>query len=203
MADILELIYRFLRKLLTVLRRIYNRYKYFLLPNLFAFTRKKILLGNKSSFNQRTFINGAGKVHIGHNCSFGFKLGGFHRGGSIEFQARYKNSQIILKDNISTNNNVFICAANYIEIGEKTLIGQYVTIFDFEAHGVNPQNRKNIGEIGRVIIGKNVWIGSNVMILKNTVIGDNSIVAAGAVVSGIFAENVIVGGVPAKMIKSL
>jgi acetyltransferase-like isoleucine patch superfamily enzyme len=143
-------------------------------------------------------------VKIGKKCAFGYKLGGFHRGGSIEIQARYKNSVIKLGDNIATNNNIFICAANYIEIGNETLIGQYVMIIDHEAHGVDPCKRRGkIGEIGKVIVGKNVWIGSNVTILKNSEIGDNSIVAAGAVVSGKFPENVIIGGVPAKIIKRI
>lgn len=74
---------------------------------------------------------------------------------------------------------------------------------DFEAHGIHPDERSNVGEIGSVVIGENVWIGNNVTILKNSVIGENSIIAAGAVVSGVFAENVIIGGVPAKIIKKL
>ena len=65
------------------------------------------------------------------------------------------------------------------------------------------RKEKANGEIGKVIIGRNVWIGNNVVILKNTGIGDNTIIAAGAVVSGEFPANVIVGGVPAKIIKSL
>jgi acetyltransferase-like isoleucine patch superfamily enzyme len=111
--------------------------------------------------------------------------------------------QIIIGDNVSTNNNIFLCAANHIEIGEDTLIGQYVTIMDHEAHGIEPNKRKELGEIGKVIIKKNVWIGNNVLILKNTEIGQNTIVAAGAVVSGIFPSNVIIGGVPAKIIRTL
>ncbi|UBB91028.1 hypothetical protein J4771_06535 [Candidatus Kaistella beijingensis] len=74
---------------------------------------------------------------------------------------------------------------------------------DFEAHGIAPDRRNQIGDIGKVIIGENVWIGNNVTILKNTEIGNNSIVAAGAVVGGVFPENVIIGGVPAKIIKNL
>jgi acetyltransferase-like isoleucine patch superfamily enzyme len=96
-----------------------------------------------------------------------------------------------------------LCAANYIEIGDYSLIGQNVTIMDFEAHGVDPHKRRSIGEIGHVIIGKNTWIGNNVMILKNSEIGDNTIIATGSVVSGKFPENVIIGGVPAKIIKSI
>lgn len=40
-------------------------------------------------------------------------------------------------------------------------------------------------------------------ILDGTVIGDNCIVAAGAVVSGVFPDNVIIGGIPAKIIKNI
>ena len=40
-------------------------------------------------------------------------------------------------------------------------------------------------------------------ILKGTVIGKNSVVAAGAVVSGEFPANVVIGGVPAKVIREI
>ncbi|WP_243348776.1 acyltransferase [Parabacteroides sp. FAFU027] len=148
-------------------------------------------------------ITGGGKVLIGSGCRFGFKLGGFHHSGSIEMQARTSNSHIVIGNNIATNNNIFICASDYIEIGDDSLIGQNVTIMDFEAHGIAPDQRRLVGEIGQVIIGKNVWIGNNVTILKNSMIGDNSIVATGAVVSGVFPANVIIGGVPAKIIKHI
>jgi acetyltransferase-like isoleucine patch superfamily enzyme len=74
---------------------------------------------------------------------------------------------------------------------------------DHEAHGVNPNKRRQIGEIGQVLIGQNVWISNNVIILKNSQIGNNSIVAAGTVVSGKFPDNVIIGGIPAKIIRPL
>jgi acetyltransferase-like isoleucine patch superfamily enzyme len=74
---------------------------------------------------------------------------------------------------------------------------------DHEAHGIQPEDRRKLGAIGTIIIGKNCWIGNNTTILKNSKIGDNSIVAVGAVVSGVFPENVIIGGVPAKIIKNL
>lgn len=96
-----------------------------------------------------------------------------------------------------------LCSANYIEIGDDTLIGQYIMIMDHEAHGIDPNKRRELGEIGKVIIGKNTWLGNNVVILKNTEIGDNTIVATGAVVSGKFPANVIIGGVSAKIIKSI
>jgi acetyltransferase-like isoleucine patch superfamily enzyme len=173
-------------------------------PNLSKFLKKEIaFLGAYPRCNQKTILSGKGCIQIGAECSFGYKPGGFHRGGCVEIQPRYQQSIISIGSNVSTNNNVFICAANSIEIGDSTLIGQNVTIMDFEAHGIAPDKRNQLGEIGMITIGKNVWIGNNVIILKNTTIGENSIVAAGAVVSGDFPANVIVGGVPAKIIKTI
>lgn len=140
---------------------------------------------------------------MGDKCTFGFELGGRFINGSSEIQPRYKNAQVIISDNVFANNNVFICAANLISIGKGTLVGESVTIMDHEAHGIPPDQRRQLGKIGEVSIGENVWIGNNVMILKNSFIGDNSIVAAGAVVSGNFPSNVIIGGIPAKVIRPL
>lgn len=177
--------------------RIFN----FLFPNFLDIVNSKVIFKDIPKCIQRTFITGNGKVYIGSNCNFGFKLGGFYRGGSIELQARFKVSKIVIGDNVGTNNNVFICAANVIEIGADTLIGQNVFMMDFEAHGIDPEKRRKIGEIGEIYVGRNVWIGNNVTILKNSRIGDDSIVAAGSVVTGIFPKNVIIGGIPARIIK--
>lgn len=182
----------------------YYRYSfYFYIPNIKGILNKRIIYLNTPSIRQLVICEGEGKVIIGKNCLFGVKLGGFNKGGSIELQARYKTAVIKIGNNVGTNNNIMLCAANYIEIGDDTLIGQYVMLMDIEAHGVDPNKRKEIGEIGKIIIGNNTWLGNNVVILKNSEIGDNSIVATGAVVSGKFPANVIIGGVPAKIIKSI
>lgn len=191
-------------RLLNPFIQFYREFFNFIRPNLIGIFKSRIKFkGNNPKFFQVVLINGSGQVEIGSNCSFGYKMGGFFKGGSIEIQARYVDSKIIIGNNISTNNNIFICAANYIEIGDDTLIGQNVTLMDFEAHGIQPENRRKIGKIGSIIVGKNCWIGNNTTILKNSKIGNNSIVAIGAVVSGVFPENVVIGGVPARIIKNL
>lgn len=196
----LYILFRVTRKYSEKLILVFNYYY----PNYIAIRNKKILLSkNSPKCNQFTKVTGSGKVEIGNNCVFGFKLGGHHRGGYIELQPRYNDALIIIGDNVLTNNNLFVCAANFISIGNDTLIGENVTIIDHEAHGIPPNERRKIGKIGKVQIGKNVWVGNNVTILKNTEIGDNTIVATGAVVSGKFPSNVIIGGIPAKIIKEL
>ena len=54
-----------------------------------------------------------------------------------------------------------------------------------------------------VHIKKNAWIGAGATILQGVTVGENSIVAAGAVVSRDVPGNVIVGGIPAKVIKEI
>lgn len=191
-----------LKPILKIIKFLYEVH-YFLPHNIFCLLENRVRWEKRPLFQQKVFFNGLGEVKIGRGCVFGYKQGGFNYKGSIEIQARYKNSKIVIGDNVHTNNNIYICAANFIEIGDDVLIGQNVIISDHEGHGIEPENRRKIGIIGKVIIGKNVWIGNNVSILKNSEIGENSIVATGAVVSGIFPPNVIIGGVPAKIIKSI
>lgn len=188
-------------KIYSVITRNYRRLLYFVFPNIF--TKARYSYSSFPDFQQKTLITGKGTVTIGQKCGFGYKLGGFWSNGSVEIQPRSKNAKVNIGNSVHTNNNIFICAMESISIGNYTRIGQNVCIMDFEAHGTNPLERSRVGEIGIVEIGENVWIGNNVTILKNSIIGKNTIVATGAVVNGRFPENVIIGGIPAKIIKTL
>ena len=51
-------------------------------------------------------------------------------------------------------------------------------------------------------LGNNIYIGNNVIILPGVNIGDNVVIGAGAVITKDIPSNSVVGGVPAKIIKS-
>lgn len=109
--------------------------------------------------------------------------------------------------NIYIGKNVFInCCCHFqdqggIYIGDDVQIGSHVVMATIN-HGVDiSQRRTNFP--APIHVGKGVWIGSHATILPGVKVGDHSIVAAGAVVTKDVHENVIVGGVPAKVIKEI
>ena len=98
----------------------------------------------------------------------------------------------------------FFGCAGGIEIGDDTIFGNYVSLHS-ENHNFQdryiPIRLQGVNRKG-IIIGKDCWIGAKVTILDGTVIGDGCIVAAGAVVRGTIPPHSIIGGIPAKVIKS-
>lgn len=96
-------------------------------------------------------------------------------------------------------------AAGGIEIGNDVIAGSYIS-FHSENH-VFSDPSKLIREQGvtskGIKIGNNVWIGAKVTFLDGSKIGDNCVVAAGAVVNGEFPNNVVIGGIPAKILKEI
>lgn len=58
-------------------------------------------------------------------------------------------------------------------------------------------------KLGSVKIGKNCWLGNGSAILAGVTLGDNVVVGANAVVTHSFPSNVVIAGVPAKIIREL
>ena len=54
-----------------------------------------------------------------------------------------------------------------------------------------------------VRVGDNVLIGANAVVIEGVQIGSGSVVAAGAIVTQDVPENVVVAGVPARVIKEI
>ena len=54
-----------------------------------------------------------------------------------------------------------------------------------------------------VRVGDNVLIGANAVVIEGVQIGSGSVVAAGAIVTQDVPENVVVAGVPARIIKEI
>jgi acetyltransferase-like isoleucine patch superfamily enzyme len=116
------------------------------------------------------------------------------------------------------------CHEGVVEIGDKTVLGQECTIsayqrvrigeqcviadramfIDFD-HGTvdveTPIRRQGIYKRD-VEIGSNVWIGYNACVLRGVRVGDNAIIGTNSVVTRDVPANAVVGGVPAKVIRT-
>lgn len=88
-----------------------------------------------------------------------------------------------------------------ITIEDNVLIAPKVSLLS-EGHPVSPEHRQSLVP-GHIHIKKNAWIGAGAIILPGVIIGENAVVAAGAVVSRNVPANTVVGGTPAKIIKSI
>ena len=154
----------------------------------------------------------------GISYSFGL-INGFIRGiGLGKRGARFfigKGVSIFAKHKIYIENNVRIgknssfsefClfgAAGGITIGDDVIAGQNVR-FHSENHNYDDVD-KLIREQGvnrkGISVGNNCWIGAGAVFLDGSSIGSGCIVAANSVVTKHFPDNVIIGGVPAKILK--
>lgn len=92
----------------------------------------------------------------------------------------------------------YVQGINKIYIGDYTLFAPGIKIIS--ANHDKKDLMKHDKTTDPIIIGKNCWIGANAVILPGVQLGDNVIVAAGAVVSKSFPSDVVLGGVPAKII---
>lgn len=88
-----------------------------------------------------------------------------------------------------------------ITIEDNVLIAPKASLLS-EGHPISSEERQSL-VTGHIHIKKNAWIGAGATILPGVTIGENAVVAAGAVVSKNVPSNTVVGGIPAKSIKSI
>lgn len=171
---------------------------------------KNVKIKNKKYLKTLTLLNIAHDVYIdalsedgiqfGHHVS----IGCFTRiecTGSLSFLGKgFKCG-----NNCGFGTNCFYGAAGGIELGNDVIVGNFVSMHS-ENHNytdlTKPIRLQGTNHKG-IKIGNNCWIGAKATILDGTVIGNGVVVAAGAVVTGIFPDNVVIGGVPAKILKEI
>lgn len=101
--------------------------------------------------------------------------------------------------NCFINDNFQITCGSNISIGDKTVIARDVTIRSFDGHTIETPGF----EISKPItIGKHAWVGQGVSIMKGVTVEDDAILAAHTLVTKDVKSYTIVGGNPAKVIKT-
>lgn len=105
------------------------------------------------------------------------------------------NAELIIGNRVFLNNFCSINCLEKIEIGDNTLFGENVKIYDHN-HDYQTQPEFEVFhskfKTAAVKIGKNCWLGSNVVVLKGVTIGDNCIIGAGCIIFKDIPDNTTV-----------
>jgi len=151
-----------------------------LTPNLGGNAPISIIMGTNSKLTiNGDFVLGDGvKIFINDNAEL------IIGGRELEFRS-------------GITSNVIVMVYKKITIGKDFLCSWNVFISDSDWHIINETNfNKDIN------IGDHVWVGNNCSILKGSIIGNNCIISSfSKLVNKNYPENIMIGGIPAKIIK--
>jgi acetyltransferase-like isoleucine patch superfamily enzyme len=104
--------------------------------------------------------------------------------------------------NVFVNQNCTFYDLGGLDIADDVMIGPNVSLIT-AGHPLEPSQR-HTSTIGRpIVIEKNVWIGAGATIIGGVTVGENSVVGAGSVVTRSVPPNTLVGGNPARVIRSI
>ena len=160
--------------------------------------------GKNTSIRFPRKIKGNKGIAIGHNT---FIDGNSWVEAFFEYKDQKFSPSIEIGNDVQIGRYATITAISKISIGNNCLLSEYIYISDhfhdvFKSSEI-PLVNMPIFHKGDVQIGNNCFIGFRAIILPGVTLGDHCIVGAASVVTKSFPPNSVIGGVPAKLIKTL
>ena len=166
------------------------------------FHLKNIRWGRFVQIHEGAFLSALGKqpLRIGNNVN----IGAYSR--LIISQTFHDVGKgITIGNNVGLGDFAHLGGAGGLEIGDDCIIGAYLSCHPenhlFEDPNI-PIRLQGVSRKG-IRIGRNCWIGAKVTILDGVEIGEHCVIAAGAVVTKSMPAHSIIGGVPARVLKSI
>lgn len=101
------------------------------------------------------------------------------------------------------NRNCYLDLEGPITLGDDVVIGHGATIITTEHAIDGPHRRAGPSTSRAVTVGDGAWLCANVTVLPDVNIGRGAVVAAGAVVTADVGDNLLVAGVPARVVRTL
>ena len=161
--------------------------------------KRKLFVGKNVRIGKKVSIDALSKegIHFADNV----KIGDYSQ---IIGTGSIKNMGIGLKvgKNSSFSEYSLFGSAGGITIGDNVIAGQNVR-FHAENHNYSDLNKLIVEQgVSRkgISVGHNCWIGAGAVFLDGSSIGSGCVVGANAVVTKQFPDNVIIGGVPARIL---
>jgi len=119
----------------------------------------------------------------------------------IYIQLSRPEAKLTIENNAFINYGTEISLVREVLIGAYSLIGIDCLIYDTDWHSLDGLDRDV--PVAPTRIGRGVWLGARVIVMKGVTIGDNTVVAANSVVTNDLPNNVLAGGSPARVIRSI
>ncbi len=149
---------------------------------------------NRLTFDDEDEIRALFSQLIGKKVDDGFRL--------IPPFYTASGDEIRLGRNVFVNQNCTFYDLSGLDIGDDVMIGPNVSLIT-AGHPLEPSQRRT-ATIGKpILIERNVWIAAGATVIGGVTVGENSVVAAGSVVTRNVAPNTLVGGNPARVIRSI
>ena len=186
-------------------------------PNVFGLNNteidmcanQKLIIREGTQFNADTKFrymgyNGSSEVYIGCSCRFDETF--FRLINHVE------NSAVVINNNSTFEKKVDIRAnsGKQIIIGKDCMFSREIqlqagdghTIFDINtSKNINTSYCNEEYKQNQIMIGEHVWVCAKAFILNGTNIGSGCVVGGNSTVKGVFPNNCVIAGNPAKMVK--
>jgi len=127
-----------------------------------------------------------------------------------------QGARIVIGSRTHVGGGTVVAAASKIEIGDDVLVAFDAVIVDHNSHSLKFRERQHdvrnwiqgkkdwsAVALAPVKISNKAWIGMRAIILKGVTIGEGAVVGAGSVVTSDVPPWTIVGGNPARVIRTL
>ena len=147
-------------------------------------------------------IEGRQSVQIGMNCLIRENswLRAFDYYGATRL-----SPEIMIGNNVYIGRYSVVAAAGKIVIEDDCVLSEHVYITD-QTHGYDPDGgaimEQELNIRSPVIIGKSSFLGYRVAIMPGVILGEHCVVATNSVVTHSFPAFSMLGGVPARLIKT-
>ena len=150
--------------------------------------------GKRFRVTGRLIVRGPGEVRFGDRVRVGM---------TVTPWTHAPGARIEVGDDTFLNGTRFGCAES-IRIGRRCIVAD-ASILDTNFHSTRADRHDPAApvRIAPVVLADNVWVAASAGILPGTQVGENSVVSFGAIVSGTFPADVIIGGNPAGIVRPI
>ncbi|KWE48902.1 transferase [Burkholderia ubonensis] len=149
---------------------------------------------NRLTFNDADEVRALFSDLIGKEVDASFLLiPPFYTAGGVD---------ISVGRNVFVNQNCTFYDLGGLDIADDVMIGPNVSLIT-TGHPIEPSQRRDFVVAKPIVIERNVWIGAGATIIGGVTVGENSVVGAGSVVTKDVPPNTLVGGNPARVIRSI